>query len=449
MPKIAITFSPEVGGLSVESLRSSFLDVGCDVKNADFRAIMRGVSEQDFKEAYQTHEGRMKLLAHAKANAQEFFETYQIDCLALSGNNDMIDPILFGEERDEHAEYDYGRTIAELALTHVATQRGIPIIGLCGGHQVLAVYGGGKLRAMTIEEIQQQKLMTYDTVWVKEDSLLGNMIQPVSGTKKTKDATVFLKREYFGSHNQVVSKLGKDCVETAHSSDKNSLNEAVEKQHGAPVLTTQFHPEIGFKGLPMLAIYRARTSRVAENKSIFSYFKHAAQTHKNKQACLDELKKLNQTLAHDGSLQPTNITRPRAPTPPITPPEEPHEKMPRWLSIIMDLIDSLTEIFHAISRYFLSSALMEKVILGMKLQEQNTTTASNEPIQSNQDYPHTSHHTMHTMLGIKEAIRTPEDILTHQPAKKWASVSSPQETTTESLEETNEENNHFALAVMR
>ncbi len=115
-------------------------------------------------------EGRIKVFAHAKFAAEKLLDT--VDCLAISGNSAMIDPNLFNQERIEGHNYDFSRTIAELALVHVATQRGMPILGVCGGHQVVAVYGGGTIKDLNSVELDKRKFMNYDMIKFNGDSML-------------------------------------------------------------------------------------------------------------------------------------------------------------------------------------------------------------------------------------------------------------------------------------
>lgn len=170
MPKIAVTYSSEVGGASVISLKKSFSSVNCEILDADYREMMRDIPTDEFDEAYKTPEGRNKIFAHAKFAAVKLLA--DVDCLALSGNSAMIDPDLFHQERSEDQIYDFPRTIAELALVHVATQRGMPIMGICGGHQVVAVYNGGIIKNLNSTELDKQQFMNYDVIKFNVDSIL-------------------------------------------------------------------------------------------------------------------------------------------------------------------------------------------------------------------------------------------------------------------------------------
>ena len=48
--------------------------------------------------------------------------------------------------------FDTKRAIAEMALAYVAIKMGMPILAICGGHQILNVCLGGKLKEAEIND---------------------------------------------------------------------------------------------------------------------------------------------------------------------------------------------------------------------------------------------------------------------------------------------------------
>jgi putative glutamine amidotransferase len=69
-----------------------------------------------------------------------------MDGLIVTGGAFDVDPALFGdEERHDKVELKPGRTDFELALTQGALARNMPVLGICGGQQLLHVVLGGKL----------------------------------------------------------------------------------------------------------------------------------------------------------------------------------------------------------------------------------------------------------------------------------------------------------------
>jgi len=237
--RIAMTYNSKVGGYAVISLKKGFIESGCEVGTVDYRALMNEVPAKEFEICYRTKEGRKKLLAHAKAVAVDILSKY--DCLVIPGSASMIDPSLFGAEQNlPDNQYDFSRTLAELALVHVALQKGMPIWGVCGGHQVIAVYGGGTVRGLTSSEKSHHHYINYDKIRLKAESMLKKIMQPEDPT---------LEISSFGAHFQAVAKLGKDSGLMEAAMDINGeVLEAAEAKHGAPLITTQFHPEIMAQG---------------------------------------------------------------------------------------------------------------------------------------------------------------------------------------------------------
>lgn len=170
MARVAISFSPEVGGTSVISVIKSFKFVGSDVVYADYRQLMRDIPVAEFERLYDTEQGRIELFAHAKFKAKAFL--CGIDCLVIPGNSAMIDPTLYNRPRDPNGNYDFSRTIIELALLHVAQQKGMPVLGICGGHQAIAVYDGGELAEMSSTVLEQQKFIDYDPIRIQPNTHL-------------------------------------------------------------------------------------------------------------------------------------------------------------------------------------------------------------------------------------------------------------------------------------
>jgi len=69
-----------------------------------------------------------------------------IDALVVTGGAFDVDPSLYGEAgRHTTVILKENRTQAELALTNGALARNMPVLGICGGQQLLAVALGGTL----------------------------------------------------------------------------------------------------------------------------------------------------------------------------------------------------------------------------------------------------------------------------------------------------------------
>ncbi len=99
---------------------------------------------QNYADAIIAAGGLPVALPHDAALAAQYLD--MIDALVVTGGAFDVDPSLYGEG-EVHATVTLkeNRTAAELALTSGALARNMPILGICGGQQLLAVALGGTL----------------------------------------------------------------------------------------------------------------------------------------------------------------------------------------------------------------------------------------------------------------------------------------------------------------
>ena len=93
---------------------------------------------QNYADAIAAAGGLPIALPHDASLAAEYLN--HIDALVVTGGAFDVDPALYGDD-DRHATVTLkeGRTAAELALTNGALARNMPLLGICGGEQLLAV----------------------------------------------------------------------------------------------------------------------------------------------------------------------------------------------------------------------------------------------------------------------------------------------------------------------
>jgi putative glutamine amidotransferase len=150
------------------------------------------------------------------------------DALVVSGGLQDIHPAAYGEPV-LHAEgpLDLAGDLRDLRALREALAFGVPVIGICRGHQLLNVALGGTLQ----QELERSAEHRRDA----------HAIATFDGTRAR---SVVGRRALVGSrHHQAVGRLGRGLQPTARSRD--GVIEAVELAGRRFAIGLQWHPELG------------------------------------------------------------------------------------------------------------------------------------------------------------------------------------------------------------
>lgn len=174
-------------------------------------------------------------LPHLPSLAEAYLD--RLDGLVVTGGAFDVDPALYGEaERHESVTLKSERTVAELALARGALARDLPVLGICGGQQLLAVAVGGTLiqhipdtvaAALEHEQANPRHEAGHEVAIVP-----GTLLHAITGAKAMRVNS---------SHHQAVRDPGPFATVNAHAPDQ--VIEGIEDRRFRFCLGVQWHPE--------------------------------------------------------------------------------------------------------------------------------------------------------------------------------------------------------------
>ena len=167
-----------------------------------------------------------------------------LDGLMLTGGGDVA-PARYGDApHPTVVEAEPGRDEFELALVARARKRGLPILAVCRGAQVLNVACGGTLvqdirsqvpgaLAHTLEVPPHQPVELAHEIWLDKDSVLWRLMR-----ERLSDADAC---EVNSRHHQAIARLAPGFVVSATAPD--GVIEGIEDPAAGFCLGVQWHPE--------------------------------------------------------------------------------------------------------------------------------------------------------------------------------------------------------------
>ncbi|MGP6138627.1 gamma-glutamyl-gamma-aminobutyrate hydrolase family protein [Jeotgalibaca sp. A127] len=161
-----------------------------------------------------------------------------LDALILSGGHD-VDPELYGEEPHRNLTLTFPKRDAfDFALYEAAIEKGIPVLGVCRGLQLINVYHGGSLYQDLPAQYDAELLLHVQKAPF-ETPLHGISVQPGSHLYDVIGAHTKVNT----LHHQAIKNLGTGLKAVAHSQD--GIVEAIEPTDpNIDMIAVQWHPEI-------------------------------------------------------------------------------------------------------------------------------------------------------------------------------------------------------------
>ena len=163
----------------------------------------------------------------------------RVDGILLTGGLD-VDPSLYGQAAHPTTEPAPDRDRFEIPLSRTAVDRGVPLLAICRGVQVLNVAAGGTLvqdipSAMPSDlphSIDMPKDRLAHEVRITEGSRLSAALGPGNPLETC---------SVNSRHHQAVGEIAPEFVASAESPD--GIVEAIERPGAAFCIGVQWHPE--------------------------------------------------------------------------------------------------------------------------------------------------------------------------------------------------------------
>lgn len=153
----------------------------------------------------------------------------RLDGLVIAGGPD-VEPVHYGAEPDPRTGPPArARDAWELALIAAALERGVPLLGICRGMQLLNVALGGTLFQHVDGHAEKPGVFGRHPVKPVPGTLYGGLAPEQTSVP--------------AYHHQAVDRLGRGLLVSAYAED--GTVEAVELPAPAWVLGVQWHPEMG------------------------------------------------------------------------------------------------------------------------------------------------------------------------------------------------------------
>jgi putative glutamine amidotransferase len=218
-----------------------------------------GITDATYERVMTEAGGRLITLRPDAAGVAEvnpeavkaLLEEEHIDGVLLTGGGD-VDPNVYGGEPDGTARVHRLRDDFEIALIHAARERGLPVLGICRGCQILNVALGGTIRNLRREET----VKGYHLV------LTGHAVDLVPDSKLAETLGVTGLTKVVSLHGQAVGEPGPGVRIAA--TGPGSVVEAIEADTASGrgwIVGMQWHPELTFDEQVQHQVFKALVDR--------------------------------------------------------------------------------------------------------------------------------------------------------------------------------------------
>jgi len=161
----------------------------------------------------------------------------KIQGLLMTGSGPDLDPALYGETQQfRFKKVSRERAESEMALARMALEADLPVLGICGGAQIMNVVLGGSL----YQDIASQIAGALDH---RQKTAATEPAHSVAITPGTRLHSILKtdRLQVNSSHHQATKTIGPDLIINAKAED--GVIEGLESPRHRFVLGVQWHPE--------------------------------------------------------------------------------------------------------------------------------------------------------------------------------------------------------------
>lgn len=191
-----------------------------------------GISTTNYEVALARSGAHLDGVRSSDVDPEKFLD--RIDGLLLTGGGD-IDPKLYRGNLATAELVDRQRDDFETALYQGAIKRGMPVLGICRGIQLINVIHGGTLKNLR----NDPELSARHGIGVS--SMTAHSVNITPGTRLS-GILGSGSHQVNSFHGQAVDRVGQGLQVVARSDD--GLVEAIERSGEPFVVCTQWHPEV-------------------------------------------------------------------------------------------------------------------------------------------------------------------------------------------------------------
>lgn len=178
-----------------------------------------------------------------------------VDGIVVTGGHD-IEPVLYAAAPEVEPNYDTERDAFESFMIDEALERGLPILGICRGAQLLNVRMGGslfqELRSRRVRTSNRWTIFPLKTLLVEPDTALNRLFRT--------------RRGHINSlHNQGIDELGAGLQVSGW--DLDGIVQAVEAPQREFVMGVQWHPELLLYSTRQRRLFRALVAAARERRA--------------------------------------------------------------------------------------------------------------------------------------------------------------------------------------